>query len=95
MTLTLHKIELYNFRCHEHFVFTPDLEGITAISGQNGSGKSTIVDAFAWALYGTRPSKVTNKMLIRDGVSIKDAEVKVIIDISINKIDYRIIRRIV
>jgi exonuclease SbcC len=95
VTLTLHKIELYNFRCHEHFVFTPDLEGITAISGQNGSGKSTIVDAFAWALYGTRPSKVTNKMLIRDGVSIKDAEVKVIIDISINKIDYRIIRRIV
>lgn len=95
MTLNLTKIELYNFRCYKHFVFSPDLNGITAILGQNGSGKSTIVDAFAWTLYGTRPSKVTNKMLIRDGTEVKTEEVKVIVEITINKIDYRIVRRIV
>lgn len=95
MTLNLTKIELYNFRCYKHFVFSPDLNGITAILGQNGSGKSTIVDAFAWALYGTRPSKVTNKMLIRDGTDVKTEEVKAIVEITINKIDYRIVRRIV
>lgn len=95
MTLILRKIELFNFRTHKYFLFSPDLEGITAILGNNGSGKSTIIDAFAWALYGTRPSKVTNKMLIRDGVEVKDHEVKAVVELTINKIDYRIVRRIV
>lgn len=95
MTLILRKIELFNFRTHKYFLFSPDLDGITAILGNNGSGKSTIIDAFAWALYGTRPSKVTNKMLIRDGVEVKDHEVKAVVELTINKIDYRIVRRIV
>lgn len=95
MTLVLNRIELNNFRSHEHFIFEPKVDGITAISGKNGAGKSTIVDAFAWALYGTRPSKVTNKMLIREGIEVKNHEPQVTVDIEINKITYRIIRRIV
>lgn len=95
MSLTLNKIELFNFRLHKHFVFNPEQDGITAISGHNGSGKSTIVDAFAWALYGTRPPKVTNKMLIKDFVDPKDSEVSVTVEITINKIVYKIVRRIV
>lgn len=95
MTLVLNKIELTNFRSHKHFIFEPKVDGITAISGKNGAGKSTIVDAFAWALYGTRPSKVTNKMLIREGTEVvKGNEPTVLVDIEINKISYRIIRRI-
>lgn len=95
MTLVLNKIELNNFRSHEHFIFEPKVDGITAISGKNGAGKSTIVDAFAWALYGTRPSKVTNKMLIREGIEVKNHEPQVTVDLEINKISYRIVRRIV
>lgn len=95
MTLVLNRIELNNFRSHEHFIFEPKVDGITAISGKNGAGKSTIVDAFAWALYGTRPSKVTNKMLIREGIEVKNHEPQVTVDIEINKITYRIVRRIV
>ena len=31
-------------------------DGLTGIVGSNGSGKSTIVEAIAWALYGNRAS---------------------------------------
>lgn len=94
MALTLNKIELFNFRSHEHFVFEPDQKGITAISGRNGTGKSTIVDGFAWAMYGTRPSKVTNRLLIRDGCDPKVDRVEVIVYLTINKIEYKVSRRI-
>lgn len=33
-------------------------EGLTGIVGSNGSGKSTIVEAIAWALYGNRASTI-------------------------------------
>lgn len=95
MSMTLKRIELWNIRCHEHFLFEPDETGITAVSGSNGAGKSTIVDAFAWALYGTKTNNIKNKMLIREGVSPKEAEVKVEVEIRVNKIDYLIKRAIV
>lgn len=65
---TVKEVELSNFRSHAHFVFRPDGEGITAISGANGTGKSTIVDSIAWALYGIKPSGVSsNAKFVREG----------------------------
>ena len=95
MSITLKRIELWNIRCHEHFQFMPDEKGITSVSGANGAGKSTIVDAFAWALYGTKTNNTKNKMLIREGVSPKTTYVGVEVEIEINKIDYLIRRSIV
>lgn len=95
MSMTLKRIELWNIRCHEHFLFEPDEKGITAVSGSNGAGKSTIVDAFAWALYGTKTNNIKNKMLIREGISPKENEVKVEVEIKVNKIEYLIKRSIV
>lgn len=94
MSMILRKIEVWNIRCHEHFIFQPDLTGITAISGKNGSGKSTIVDAFAWALYGTKANKVKNKMLIREGVDPNKERVAATVYIVMNKIEYKIERKI-
>lgn len=95
MSFILKSIELKNIRAHEHFLFEPALEGITAISGDNGAGKSTIVDSFAWCLYGTRPSGIKNRNLIRDGVNPKDKPVSVKAIISIGGVDYAIERKII
>ena len=95
MSFLLKSIELKNIRAHEYILFEPELEGVTAISGDNGAGKSTIVDAFAWGLYGTRPSGVRNKNLIREGVDPKDKPVSVKSTIIMGGIEYVIERKII
>lgn len=73
MQLKLSSIHLKNFRIHEDYVFEPQDEGITAICGQNGHGKSTIIDSISWALYGTKPNKsLKNKDLRREDAADDD-----------------------
>lgn len=50
--ITLKKLELHNFKGAKNLVveFHPDRP--TIISGRNGSGKTTIMDAFMWLLWG-------------------------------------------
>lgn len=95
MSFLLKSIELKNIRAHEYLLFEPALEGITAISGDNGAGKSTIVDAFAWGLYGTRPTGVKNRNLIKDGVDPREKPVSVKAVIIIGGIEYAIERKII
>lgn len=95
MSMTLKKVELWNIKSHEHFLFEPDLKGITSVSGVNGAGKSTIVDSFAWTLFGTKANNIKNKMLIREGVDAKTEVVQSEVEVTIDKIDYLIRRRII
>ncbi len=94
MSFTLKSIEIKNIRAHEYFLFEPALEGVTAISGDNGVGKSTIVDAFAWSIYGIRPNGVRNKDLIRDGVDPRKKPVSVKSILIIGGIEYAIERKL-
>ena len=50
------KVELENIKSYESgsFEFGP---GVTAISGPNGSGKTTILEAISWALFDQLPYK--------------------------------------
>jgi exonuclease SbcC len=53
----LNKLVMKNFKKFRH----AELEfsdGLTGIVGSNGAGKSTIVEAIAWALYGNRASAI-------------------------------------
>lgn len=79
--MLLTSVELFDFRCHEHIVVTPPVEGITAIVGGNGAGKSTIVDAVAWCLYGAKPSGVPRmSSLIRHGADSCCVRVELVIE---------------
>lgn len=95
MSFILKSIELKNIRSHEYFLFEPALEGITAIGGDNGAGKSSIVDAFAWSLYGTRPSGIRNRDFIRDGVDPRKKPVSVKSTLIISGIEYIVERKII
>lgn len=44
------KVELENIKSHVHEIFTFD-RGTTAITGANGAGKTSIIEAVAWALF--------------------------------------------
>lgn len=95
MSFTLKSIELKNIKTHEYLLFEPALEGITAISGENGAGKSTIVDSLAWCLYGTRPSGVKNKNFIKEKVDPRKKPVNVKTVLFVGGIEYVIEKKII
>lgn len=93
--MLLEKIEINNIRAHKHIVFEPELKGITAISGNNGAGKSTIVDSFSWCLFGTKYQGLNNKKYIRENVDPKKEKVSVTTYIIVGNMRYKIERTIV
>src|SRR6266513_2805750 len=44
------KIELENIKSHVSSVFE-FIRGTTAITGENGAGKTTVIEAIAWVLF--------------------------------------------
>lgn len=94
MNMIIKKVELSNIQVHEHFVFTPDNKGITAIRGANGTGKSTIVDSIAWALYGTKPPGVSKAAAIfREGAEFPKDKCYVRLWLSVDGRELRVERR--
>lgn len=67
--IELVKVEVKNFRSFAEATFTPlsTGQGLTAINGANGMGKSSIVHAVVWALYGITPDGVRVGALRRQG----------------------------
>ncbi|MFZ2470681.1 MAG: SMC family ATPase [Methanothrix sp.] len=53
----LNKLVMKNFKKFRHAQLEFS-DGLTGIVGSNGAGKSTIVEAIAWALYGNRASSI-------------------------------------
>jgi DNA replication and repair protein RecF len=46
--VSLHRIELVDFRIFEAAVFTPEAEGTTVITGPNGTGKTSVLEALVY-----------------------------------------------
>jgi DNA repair exonuclease SbcCD ATPase subunit len=63
----------------------------TLISGKNGGGKSTVLDALAFALYGKPFRKITKPQLVN---SINQKELVVEVEFSIGQNNYKIVRGI-
>ena len=63
----------------------------TLIVGQNGAGKSTVLDALTFSLFG-KPFRKINKSQLLNSVNEKDCVVEV--ELSINDIQWKVIRGI-
>lgn len=69
-------VTLKNFKTHSdrHFQFQP---GTNAICGENGAGKTSILEAIAWTLFNYRGA-YRNEDLIRNGAASAQASVALI-----------------
>jgi len=67
--MQIKNIQLSNFRCYKGtqppIVFSTDIEkNVTVILGSNTTGKTTIVQAFLWCLYGDNKTSFKTKEVI-------------------------------
>ncbi len=88
--MELHRLRMVNFRQHAN----TDLEfgpGITGIIGPNGSGKTTILEAIAWALYGVQAVRGDKDSIRRIGVKGR-ANVEVELEFRLGAHEYRVAR---
>jgi DNA repair protein SbcC/Rad50 len=90
----LRYLELKNYRKFRSVrVEFPD--GVVGIVGQNGSGKSSLVEAIAWALYGNESSIVrTTKEGIRSSSAGPNDECMVELEFDLGPDHYRVLRSI-
>ena len=84
------KLQLRNFMCYRDNVPPLSFEGIhtACISGDNGNGKSALIDAMTWALWG-KARATSDDDLIHQG----QTEMEVEFDFSVGGQPYRIIRK--
>jgi exonuclease SbcC len=84
----LQSIELENFLSHKNTKLTFD-RGVTVFVGQNGAGKSSVIDAITFALFGEHLRKST-KGLLRRGSNQSYAKV----EFSIGNRQFEAVRKI-
>jgi len=84
------KLALRNFMCYRGDVPPLSFEGIhtACISGDNGNGKSTLIDSMTWALWGKARAKSDD-----DLVTLGETEMEVEFDFAVGEQPYRILRK--
>ncbi|MDP3014458.1 MAG: SMC family ATPase [Candidatus Subteraquimicrobiales bacterium] len=88
--MRLVSLQLKNYRKYEdELIEFPD--GLIGIVGPNGVGKSTLIEAIAWVLYGNPAARTTKEQIKRQGASSKDI-CQVILEFEIANNHYQIIR---
>lgn len=76
-SFVLKSIEVKNWKTFADATLNLKSHGLTGIVGQNGSGKSSFVDAIIWCLYGKRPKGVIQSSLRRRKSDILKDETRV------------------
>jgi len=87
------KIRWKNFLSTGNVFSEVDLQGAKTnlIVGTNGAGKSTVLDALTFSLFG-KPFRKINKPLLVNSINEKDCLAE--IEFSIGKMDYKVVRGI-
>ncbi|HET9222464.1 MAG TPA: SMC family ATPase, partial [Roseiflexaceae bacterium] len=84
------KLLLRNFMCYRDDVPPLELDGISiaCLSGDNGAGKSALLDAITWALWGEARLKSDDELI---AMGAQEMEVELIF--ALDGQDYRVIRK--
>lgn len=84
------KLLMRNFMCYRDNVPPLLFDGIhtACISGDNGNGKSALIDAMTWALWGRTRAKSDDDLIYSN-----QAEMEVEFDFAVGEQPYRIIRK--
>lgn len=69
--MRLISLEMHNFRKFKDAEIKFP-EGIIGLVGNNGAGKSTIIEAIGWALYGNRAARTSRDEIKRQGAARSD-----------------------
>ena len=88
--MRLNSLALQNFRQHADTRIVFDT-GLTGIIGANGSGKTTVLEAIAWAIYGNAAARGTRETLRFNRAGAR-AAVRVELDFELGGHRYRVVR---
>ena len=98
--MLIKSIELFNFRQFKDKVkieFACDKEkNVTVVMGDNGTGKTTLAQAFLWVLYGYtdfKEKRVLNKVAQEEALPNDEITTRVDLNIELDGIDYKITRK--
>lgn len=91
--MRLISLDIQNFRTINacQLLFTDSLTGII---GRNGTGKSSIIEAIAWALYGNQAAR-SGKDEVKSTYAPDDATCEVSLTFMVHDEQYRVVRRLV
>ncbi len=84
------RLSLRNFMCYRNGLEPLDLSGIQVVclSGDNGAGKTALLDAITWALWGRARAKSDD-----DLVHLGESEMEVELEFMAGEAQYRVIRK--
>jgi len=86
----IRRLRLLNFRQHAETVLEFE-RGLTGIVGPNGVGKTTLLEAIAWVIYGTDAARGTKETIRRRGAPAR-SRVEVELEFELGRHRYRVVR---
>ncbi len=90
--MIIRSLRLQNYRKYKDASMEfPD--GLFGIVGANGTGKTTLIEAIAWSIYGAHASKTGQDLLKREQAD-PDSDCRVELEFSLGSDSYRVVREL-